>query len=130
MEKNCKECLHNAVCQMWRDQECQDASSFQLSGCNHFKDHSRFVELPCKVGDTVWYIRDCGDWVDICQKPCEICSTDCSSYRTEYRADWQAVEFEIENIKEALDVLFNYKKDYFATREEAEVAIAERRKGE
>ena len=36
MEKNCKECLHNPVCQMWRDQEGQDASSFQLSGCIHF----------------------------------------------------------------------------------------------
>ncbi len=57
MEKNCKECLHNSVCQMWRDQENQDASSFQLSGCSHFEDRSRFVKLPCKIGDLVWGIK-------------------------------------------------------------------------
>lgn len=26
--------------------------------CNCFKDKSRFVELPCKIGDTVWCIRN------------------------------------------------------------------------
>jgi hypothetical protein len=31
---------------MWRDQEGQDASSFQLSGCGHFKDQSLLVYVP------------------------------------------------------------------------------------
>ena len=57
MVKNCNECLHNPICQMWRDQEDQDASSYQLSGCRHFKDRSRFVELPCKIGDDIWWIN-------------------------------------------------------------------------
>ena len=26
--------------------------------CENFKDHSRFVELPCKVGDTVYMITE------------------------------------------------------------------------
>ena len=26
--------------------------------CDHFKDRSRFVELPCKVGDTVYRLKD------------------------------------------------------------------------
>jgi hypothetical protein len=31
-------------------------------GCEHYKDKSLFVELPCKVGDTVfciWKYQDC-----------------------------------------------------------------------
>lgn len=67
VEKNCKECLHNPICQMWRDQECQDASSFQLSGCVHFKDQSRFVELPCKIGDDIWWIDNESNSVE-CEK--------------------------------------------------------------
>lgn len=67
MEKNCKECLHNPVCQMWRDQEGQDASSFQLSGCIHFEDRSRFVKMPCKIGDDIWWI-DSESWTVECEK--------------------------------------------------------------
>ena len=26
--------------------------------CGHFKDRSRFVELPCKVGDTIYRVKD------------------------------------------------------------------------
>jgi hypothetical protein len=35
----------------------QDASSFQLSGCDYFKDRSMFVELPCRIGDDIWWIN-------------------------------------------------------------------------
>ena len=28
--------------------------------CKHFKDQSRFIEVPCKIGDTAWAIRTCG----------------------------------------------------------------------
>lgn len=55
---HCKDCLHNPVCELWRHQEAQDASSFQLSGCDHFKDSSMFVELPCRIGDDIWWIND------------------------------------------------------------------------
>ena len=27
-----------------------------IKNCKYFKDRNRFVELPCKVGDTVYYI--------------------------------------------------------------------------
>lgn len=64
---NCKNCLHNPVCDLLRINGERDAASFQLSGCDNFKDRARFVELPCKVGDTVygklhWYgekIHEC-----------------------------------------------------------------------
>ena len=42
----CKDCLHGDVCFTVLD-------SMQ---CQHFKNRSRFVELPCGAGDTVYYI--------------------------------------------------------------------------
>lgn len=44
----CKKCLHGVVC---------GASDDSTLICNHFKDSSRYIELPCKVGDTVYYIE-------------------------------------------------------------------------
>ena len=49
---NCKECIHFQIC---------DYSGRQLwgamageAGCADFKDKSRIIELPCKVGDKVY----------------------------------------------------------------------------
>ena len=46
----CKDCLHVEIC---KDHLCH---GFTADGCQHFKDRSHFVELPCKVGDTVYRI--------------------------------------------------------------------------
>lgn len=44
----CKECLHNSVCvQLFTE------------NCEFFKDSSRFVEMPCNVGDAVYVITYC-----------------------------------------------------------------------
>ena len=40
----CKDCLHGDVC----------FTVLNSMLCQHFKDRSRFVELPCKVGDRVY----------------------------------------------------------------------------
>lgn len=50
---NCTECLHFEVCRKYA------AGLEQLltcDGCEDFKDRSRFVELPCTVGDTVYVL--------------------------------------------------------------------------
>lgn len=55
----CKDCLHNHVCALWRAQEGQDAKSWSDSDdwdCDYFDDKSRFVEMPCKVGDKLYRI--------------------------------------------------------------------------
>lgn len=39
----CKDCIHYALCK-FMDGEI----------CNHFKDKSLIIELPCKVGDVVY----------------------------------------------------------------------------
>lgn len=44
----CKDCIHYEV--------CDDTYSLEFCGteiCKEFKDKSNFIELPCKVGDTV-----------------------------------------------------------------------------
>ena len=66
----CKDCIHYDVCggfiptDLDRDvfDYCREGRTDEIpvieERCNSFKDKSRFVELPCKVGDTVWAIRD------------------------------------------------------------------------
>lgn len=58
----CKDCLHADICE-----ECGRLRYGLLftrkdveTVCEHFKDSSRFVELPCKVGDTVYRIDKSG----------------------------------------------------------------------
>ena len=66
---SCKECYHYEVCRMHYRQKCEltyetekEVRRAMLKAekgcpiCDHFKDHSRFVELPCKVGDTLYTI--------------------------------------------------------------------------
>ena len=47
---NCKECIHCAVC------DFDDDEIEYTALCSFFKDRSLFVELPCKVGDTLYTI--------------------------------------------------------------------------
>lgn len=50
----CKDCIHYVVC--WRVKEVETGNPMITSYhiCRAFKDKSRFIELPCKVGDTVY----------------------------------------------------------------------------
>lgn len=51
----CKDCIHYELC--FDDNITQyDNGSAEL--CNYFKDTSRLVELPCKLGDTVYQIEE------------------------------------------------------------------------
>lgn len=51
----CKDCLHFNVC---NDMYFNLAVESERN-CGYFADRSRFVELPCKVGDTVYAVRRC-----------------------------------------------------------------------
>lgn len=56
MNKTCKDCIHLKVCEDIDDgiQMCYTG----YKGCENFKDKDRFIELPCAVGDTVWFKRN------------------------------------------------------------------------
>ena len=40
---DCNLCMHKEVCYLWSKHECQDASSFQLDGCDYYQDKSRYI---------------------------------------------------------------------------------------
>lgn len=57
---NCKDCLFYDFCNDYNEypeyvQHCEQTTGREFK-CSHFKDKSRFVELPCKVGDTVYLV--------------------------------------------------------------------------
>ena len=53
----CKECVHNNICNIKQKYNHPKYALQHIEKyCEHFKDRSRFVELPCKVGDTVYFI--------------------------------------------------------------------------
>ena len=59
---NCKECIHCAVCG-FDDDEIEYTVT-----CSFFKDRSRFVELPCKLGGFVYFIQARRVMADIVSK--------------------------------------------------------------
>ena len=63
----CKDCIHYDVCE---EKDTQYTGlPFSIANdkpCKHFKDKSRFIELPCKVGDKVYVITGYEEhsWID------------------------------------------------------------------
>ena len=53
----CKECIHYEICEE-QDAILGEKTIDEIVGvenhCEHFKPKSRFVELPCEVGQTVY----------------------------------------------------------------------------
>lgn len=57
----CKDCIHYEACHdMYYEEHATrhfDPEKHNAEKeCGYFKDRFRFVELPCKVGDTVYFI--------------------------------------------------------------------------
>lgn len=62
---NCKDCLYYDFCNDYNEypdyiQHCEQTMGTEFK-CSYFKDKSRFIELPCKVGDTAYYVVGNGD---------------------------------------------------------------------
>ncbi len=98
---SCKDCLHNKV--------CINFSSFNddlKMICPEFIDRNRFVELPCKVGNTVYFVDNQ-----------EIIS---------YQLDDIVMFLESEKDGICFALLEDFNKTVFLTRELAEKALKER----
>lgn len=50
---NCKDCMHNEACSVFAGDLGEDGAE----KCVCFKDRNRFVELPCKVGNTLYMLN-------------------------------------------------------------------------
>ena len=117
----CKECIHYEMCgkgvdgSMDRDQLFFESRCPRVEfDCPNYKPKSRFVEVPCEVGQTVWVIEpyevwDGSEWSKILteEKITKMCLI--GSYQT---------RISIEDFGERV----------FLSREEAEKALAERSK--
>ena len=55
LKVTCKDCIHYCLCNY--EEICHyDIDTIKnAKDCSFFRDRSRFVELPCKVGDTVYF---------------------------------------------------------------------------
>lgn len=60
---NCENCIHYEIIKNEASSYCLCSNAFNIKErqrhnstfkCDHFKDKSRYIELPCKVGDTVY----------------------------------------------------------------------------
>lgn len=59
IKMTCKDCIHYKACKFaYLDGFGEfNEEQFGSAGCDEFQDKSRFIELPCAVGDTVYVIR-------------------------------------------------------------------------
>lgn len=97
----CKDCLHAEICPWYCDGVV----------CEHFKDRSKFVELPFKTGDRI-YVVDIRLEKIIERIITEIRITDCDTiYAKCYGFSYPS---------------YSFGKTVFLTKEEAEQALAER----
>ena len=113
---NCKDCIHYELCR------AEEACLPDYINCKCFKDRNRFVELPCKVGDTIYEITERkrnGKWnkvvVERVVNGIEICR---GGFMT-VRSGTTVTVF-----------LYDLGKTVFLTREEAERALKERENNE
>ena len=119
---SCKECLYGDVCFTVLD-------SMQ---CQHFKDRSRFVELPCKVGDSYFEIAQrCTEkgWYDEPHRTylsdCEFCDADEPCDKEYFIEEHRFTK--LSSIALFMERAAHFvKNNVFLTKEQAEQALKER----
>ena len=111
---SCKDCLHDEACSVFAGDLGEDGAE----KCVCFKDRNRFVELPCKVGDTIYILtNDSPTGIEESQvKKIELIKT---QNKTKLRLtapcvydDWGSAQWEIG--------VNDFGKTAFLTRKEAE----------
>lgn len=120
----CKDCIHYEACKFYTDK-----TRFNLpknaENCGDFKDKMLVLELPCKVGNTVYYY--CSDFG--CILPYFVENIHISYYSN----DKDYISFEADSHAEETDELLDeidfdiedIGKTVFLTREEAEAKLKE-----
>lgn len=129
MENKCENCIHYDLCVELMAHTKHQEKDFvkeclsKVNGCtDHFKDKSLCVELPCKVGDTV-YISDFAEVME--------------AFASNIKMFYNYLTKEIENVVD-LRIIGNFSihknfKDFgktvFLTEEEAERKLKEMENG-
>ena len=139
-EKTCSHCVHVDVCEnrfSWLDQE----DNTKHISCHHFKDSAGIVELPCKVGDTVYEIQNNTEACHGCEHYSDFYGMDAMCSNGNEFVTYPEVSdvpicekqhFEIiERIANLEWIILNrnhFGKTVFLTREEAEKLLPELRR--
>lgn len=113
----CKNCIHYKACESLLGylNTTSGVGGETDKKCPTFADKSRFIELPCKIGDTVYHI------VKACPGGLYICPY-CGGYGTD-RCDKHPCREYIEELHFDLTMLPWDKKSYFLSREKAEAKL-------
>lgn len=125
---NCNDCIHYEVCK-----DCKHV--FERKMCDLFQDKSKMIELPCKVGDTKYIVKQkCTERGYYDEKKITN-SGDCEDCDCDGMCD---VEYFIDEKKFlGIDEIFRFYREYvitdackylqkvFLTREEAEQKLKE-----
>ena len=130
---SCKDCLHVEVCREYvmglaavRGVELDATEIEQVlvsDDCENFKDRSRFVELPCKAGDTFFVIIESSD---ILEYKVFYISILCGEVYDEIEIVLDRNYHRIKYTKGRFE--YELGKTIFFTEEEAEQALKEREK--
>ena len=116
----CKDCIHYDLCRScsriqlgWHGNSVHYVENIEEI-CKDFKDRARFVELPCKVGDTVYVVENIAGEKKIIQDSVETIGIG-------YYADGIEI-YQFDGIK--TDGYFSdFGKTVFLTKEAAEEAL-------
>ena len=122
---SCKECVHADMCRFYTEELAktkgitlgEDIFEYFSTGdvCEHFKDRSLFVELPCSTSETLFVIEDSGEI--IIDKVETIVTIGYDEDFSQSRLDcYSGKHYLVKDIG----------KTVFLTREEAEKALKER----
>ena len=125
----CKDCLHYEACRYNTFQEAhyfgKDKEIYitidNNSPCKYFTNRSKWVYLPCTVGDTVYKL-----WY----RPCHLGETypdsyGCDGCHDECDIKKVITEYKVPSLRFIIDKLMNGSCVYYLTREEAEKVLEE-----
>lgn len=132
----CKDCFHYEKCKLKFGIIMQEINGIEEYDnfknwdnveelCQFFKDKSKIVELPCKVGDTVYVVPSlCNFRLNIVNRHPEnnrICEQKVSSIQMWNSSEWCLWTCD------GLNLLLqkSYKENWFLTKEEAEARLKE-----
>lgn len=114
----CKDCINYTECNNSFLKDLGMALDPEREICSIFKDRSRFVELPCAVGDTVYIIARISGKEEIIQDSVE-------SFTISYFVDNTPIIL-FDGIETCDWDSNDFGKQVFLTKEQAEQALKER----
>ena len=111
----CEKCIHSSVCETY----VTYGGDWHAEKCDHFKPKSRFVELPCELGSTVYEVFDG-----------RVYEKEVISITILFASYVKRINIHCQNSRGALTACgaIDFGETVFLSREDAEKALAERSK--